>query len=77
MNNVMQIHLSIRDGHDRLAGIRSELPDVFTPSLPPELWLQIFRYAAANDDHAEVPRGHHSCSHSFITHIQSHAYLPE
>ena len=43
MNNVMQTHLSIRDGHDPLAGIRSKLPGVFTPSLPPELWLQIFR----------------------------------
>ena len=57
--------------------IQQELPDVFTPRLPPELWLQIFTCAARDERDVTITGSHYTRSHSFLEAVPAHTHLPE
>lgn len=57
--------------------IQQEFPDVFTPRLPPELWLQILRCAARDETDVIVTGSHYTHSHSFLDFVPAHTHFSE
>ena len=68
-------HMAARE--EPSLSITQELHNVFTPHLPPELWLQILMWAVRDEKDATIAGSHYTRRHSFLEFVPAHTHLPE